>query len=193
MKFLFDLLPVIILFTGYFSGITAPALGLDKPIEFATALAMVVAALQMIWMLARRRKIDALQWISFGLIMVMGTATLVLHNAMFIKLKATVLSLVMASALLIGRYGLGKLPLKLLLGKELKLADIVWDKLMWAWVGFFVLQGGVNLYVALNYPEAVWVKFKLVLVIGFPLLFAVAQGLWLAKHMPQTNADSKES
>jgi intracellular septation protein len=193
MKFLFDLLPVFILFTGYFSGITAPALGLANPLEFATALAILVAVLQMVWMLARRHKVDTLQWISFGLIVVMGCATLVFHNALFIKLKVTALSIAIALAMLIGRYGMGKLPLKLLLGEGLglQLADAVWDKLMWVWIGFFCVQGGLNLYVALNYPEAIWVKFKLVLAIGMPIIFALIQAVWLARHMPQDEA--KES
>lgn len=192
MKFLFDLLPVIVLFSGYFSGITAPALGLGKPIEFATALAILVAVLQMVWMLARRHKVDVLQWISFVLIVVMGGATLIFHNPMFIKLKPTALTVVMAGALLIGRYGLGKSPLKLLLGKEIQLPDPLWDKLMWAWVLFFLVQGGLNLYVALYYPEAVWVKFKLVLVAGLPLAFAIGQAIWLSRHLP-TNAAHDQS
>lgn len=193
MKFLFDLLPVIVFFTGYVSGLSAPALGLAQPIEFATALAILIAVLQMVWMLGRRRKVDTLQWISFVLIVVMGGATLLLHNALFIKLKPTVLSAVMAGAMLVARYGMGKLPLKLLLGKELHLPDPLWDKLMWAWVGFFLFQGTVNLYVALSYPEAVWVKFKLVLVAGLPLVFAIGQAVWLSRHLPQGDAPSKES
>jgi intracellular septation protein len=74
----------------------------------------------------------------------------------------------------------------------MQLKDAVWDKLMWMWVVFFGVQGGLNLYVALNYPEAIWVKFKLALAIGMPLIFAVIQAIWLARYLPQDDA-AKES
>ena len=188
MKFLLDLLPVVVFFAGYASGHTLPALGLNKPIEFATSLAIVVSVLQMGWMLVRRHPIQVLQWISFGLIVVMGGATLLFHNPVFIYVKPTALWCAMAIAMLVSRFGMNVLPLKALMGKELTLPDVVWDKMMWAWIAFLVAQAVANLYVAFSYPEAVWVKYKLIASIAGPLVFIIGQSIWLARHLPATKS-----
>lgn len=184
MKFLFDMLPVIVFFIGYSSGQSLPALGLAKPIELATALAILVSVLQIVWLLIRGKKVEALQWISLGLIVVLGGATIILHNPTFIFWKPSALYWCMGSGLLIARYMSGKQPLKAIMGKEMELPGAVWDKLNWAWAVFFLLMGIVNLLVAYNFPEAVWVKFKLFGTLGFTLVFAVVQALWLARQLP---------
>jgi len=186
MKFLFDMLPVIVFFIGYSSGQSLPSLSLAKPIELATALAIAVSVLQIAWLLLRRKKVEPLQWISLALITVLGGATILLHNATFIFWKPSALYWCMGSGLLIARYFSGKQPLKSVMGKEMELPGAVWDKLNWAWAIFFLLMGIVNLLVAYNFPEAVWVKFKLFGTLGFTLLFAVAQALWLARQLPAT-------
>jgi intracellular septation protein len=193
MKFLFDLLPVIVFFLGYATGKTLPAYGINQPIEFATLLAIAVAVLQMAWVLLRRKKVDVLQWISFVLIIVAGGATLVSHNPKFILLKPTVLPIAMAIAMLVCRYKFNTPPLKALMGKELTLPESQWDKLMWAWVAFFLFQAIANLYVTQYFSQAFWVKYHLVSSIGLPLVFAVLQGVWLLRHLPRENTPSKEA
>ncbi|MBV8467576.1 MAG: septation protein IspZ [Burkholderiales bacterium] len=193
MKFLFDLLPVIVLFGGYATGKTLPAYGINQPIEFATLLAVSVSVLQMAWVLLRRRKIDALQWISFSLIILAGGATLIFHNDIFIRMKPTVLPAVMAIAMLVCRYKFNTPPLKALMGKELHLPEALWDKLMWAWVAFFLFQAVANFFVAQYFSQTIWVKYHFVSSIGLPLLFAVVQGAWLYRHLPRDNAPSEEA
>jgi intracellular septation protein len=46
--------------------------------------------------------------------------------------------------------------------------------------------GGINLYVAYHYPEAVWVNFKLFGVLGLTIVFALVQGFWLASKAPES-------
>ncbi|WP_269532378.1 septation protein A [Chitinimonas sp. BJYL2] len=192
MKFLFDLLPVIIFFAGYSSGLVFPEYGLNKPIEFATALAIAASVIQIGWLKLRGKPIEVMQWIGLGLIVVLGGLTLVLHSPAFIYWKPTAVNLALAGGLLITRFVLKKPPMALLLGKEMKLPEAMWDKLMWAWVGFFLLLAVVNLVVAFNFPEDIWVKFKLFGVLGMTFVFAIAQGLWLARHLPEDTA-AKES
>jgi intracellular septation protein len=60
----------------------------------------------------------------------------------------------------------------------------LWSKLNLTWSLFFLLLGAINLYVARNFSEAFWVDFKLFGVIGLTIVFAVAQGLWLASKAP---------
>lgn len=192
MKFLFDLLPVIVFFAGYSSGLAFPEYGLNKPIEFATALAIIVSVGQIAWLKLRGKKVEMMQWIGLALILILGGATLFFHSTTFIFWKPTALYIALAASLLVSRYGLKKPPMELLLGKELQLPGTVWDKLMWGWVAFFLLMAGLNLFVAFNFSESFWVKFKLFGVLGLTFIFAIAQGLWLNRHMPKAPADSQE-
>jgi intracellular septation protein len=50
-------------------------------------------------------------------------------------------------------------------------------------VVFFALMGGANLYVAYRFSENTWVNFKLFGGMGLMLVFVIAQGLFLARHM----------
>ena len=63
-----------------------------------------------------------------------------------------------------------------------------WHRLNLAWVIFFVLVGIANLYVAYNFSEPVWVNFKLFGLMGLTLVFVVAQGFYLARHMESQGA-----
>jgi intracellular septation protein len=53
------------------------------------------------------------------------------------------------------------------------------------WVGFFLFSGALNLYVAFSFSEATWVNFKLFGMMGLTLVFALAQGFWLARKTGQ--------
>jgi intracellular septation protein len=46
-------------------------------------------------------------------------------------------------------------------------------------------MGVLNLYVAYNFEEATWVKFKLVGGVGLMLLFVLAQAVFLARHVQE--------
>jgi len=46
-------------------------------------------------------------------------------------------------------------------------------------------MGCANLYVAFNYEEPTWVKFKLIGGTGLMLLFVVGQALFLARHIEE--------
>jgi intracellular septation protein len=59
----------------------------------------------------------------------------------------------------------------------------VWARLNLSWVAFFAFMGVANLYVAYNYPENTWVNFKLFGGMGLMLVFVVAQGMLLSRHV----------
>lgn len=172
MKFLFDLLPIIIFFAVY---------SLSRNIYFATAVAIGCNILQVVYMLLRRHKIEPLQWISLGLIILFGGATLLAHNPHFIMWKPTVLYWIMALGLIISQW-LGKNALRAIIGPHLKLPDSVWRILCFAWALFFLLIGALNLFVAYTFSENTWVNFKLFGVLGLLVVFAIAQSAFLAKY-----------
>jgi len=89
----------------------------------------------------------------------------------------------MGLALLVSQLAFGKNLLRLLLGQQLHLPPAVWQRLNWAWVAFFAAMGVLNLWVAYTFSTATWVNFKLFGALGLMLVFTVAQGLYLSRHL----------
>ena len=175
MKFLFDLFPVLCFFAVYWV----------SDIYTATSAAIVATIAQLAWLRIRRRKIDTMLWVSFGLIVVFGGLTLILQDKRFIMWKPTVLYWIFAVALAVSATMFRKNLIRAMLGKEIRLPDPIWARLNWSWVAFFVFMGFANLYVAFNFAEATWVQFKLIGGTGLMLAFVVAQALFLARHVQE--------
>ena len=175
MKFLFDLFPIILFFVAFkLWGIFT-----------ATAVAIVATLAQVAWVAFRHRKVDTMLWVSLGVIVVFGGATLVLHNQKFIQWKPTVLYWLFAIGLIVARYAFQKNLMEKMMGKQLTLPGMIWDRLNVAWALFFVALGVANLYVVANFSEAQWVNFKLFGTTGAMVVFIVAQSLWLAKYLKE--------
>jgi intracellular septation protein len=173
MKFFFDLLPVLAFFVAFqLAGIYV-----------ATAVAIATTFVQVAWLKLRGKRVDAMLWASFVIIVVFGGATLVLQDETFIKWKPTVLywllGAVLGGAPLVFRRNL----IRTMLSEQVRLPDPVWSRLNWSWAGFFVFMGGLNLYVAYNYSTDLWVNFKLFGGMGLMLVFVVVQALFLARHV----------
>ena len=179
MKLLFDFLPVILFFVAYKLA----------DIYIATGVAIVAAIAGIVWCLARREKVKPVQWIGLGFILVFGSATILLHDESLIKLKWTFFYGLMG-ALIIGAAALGKNPLKSILGSEIDLPAEAWQKLSYAWGGFFLLMGALNQYFAMTLSLDAWVKVKVFGGTGLSILFVIAQAFWLAKYIPDEPAAS---
>jgi len=175
MKFLFDLFPVILFFAAFKMA----------DIYVATAVAIGATFLQIGILALLRRKIDTMLWVSLGIIIVFGGATLVLHDETFIKWKPTVLYWLFAAALAGADLLLRRNLIRSMLGEQVRVPDPVWRKLNWSWVAFFAFMGAANLLVAFNFSTDQWVNFKLFGGTGLMLLFVVAQAAFLARHMQE--------
>jgi intracellular septation protein len=175
MKFLFDLLPVILFFVVFkFAGIYA-----------ATGVAIAATFAQIGWLKFRRRKVDTMMWVSLGIIVVFGGATLLLKDETFIKWKPTVLYWLFSATLLGGQLLLGKNLIRSVMGAQIVLPEPVWRKLTWSWAGFFAVMGAANLYVAFHFSTDTWVNFKLFGGMGLMLVFVVLQALYLSRYMQE--------
>jgi intracellular septation protein len=49
-------------------------------------------------------------------------------------------------------------------------------------------MGALNLYIAFEYSEEVWVNFKLFGSTGLLVVFVILQGIWLSRHMEHPEA-----
>ncbi len=179
MKFLFDLFPILLFFVAYkFLGIFA-----------ATWVAIAASVGQIAWLMLRRQKVDGMMWLSLGVIVVLGGATLISHNETFIKWKLTALYWLYALILFIGNALFNKNFIRLLLGAQMDLPDHIWRKLNMSWVVFFLFMGALNLYVAYTFSTDAWVNFKLFGSMALMAVFVVAQALVLNRHMETERRD----
>ena len=178
MKFLFDFFPVILFFIAFKL----------TNIFVATAVAVAATVVQVGYLLARGRKVDPALWVSLAVIVVFGGATLLFHDQTFIKWKPTILYWIFAVALLGGQFLFKRNLLRSFLGQQMELPETAWAGLVWAWSGFFAAMGVLNLLIAYNFSTEAWVNFKLFGGIGLMFLFVLAQGFFLAKHLPQKDS-----
>jgi len=172
MKTLLDFLPFV-LFFGAFK---------LYDIYIGTAVLMAATVVQMLLVYRLDGRLQVMQKITLGLVLVFGALTLLLHDERFIKWKPTVLYAAMAIALAVSLWVMHKNVLKLLLGSQLELPEAVWHRLNLAWMVYTAFMSALNAYVVLNYSTADWVSFK-VWGYVFPLTFLVAQGFYIAPHL----------
>lgn len=182
MKLLFDLFPLLLFFGAY----------KFADLYIATGVAMAASVLQIIWLVARHKKIEPMHWINLTIIVVFGGATLFLHNELFIKWKPTVLYWLFAVVLLGGQLIFKRNVLRSMLGAQIQLPDNIWTRLNVAWACFFAVVGCVNLYVAYNWPTETWVTFKVFGIFGLLLVFVILQSIYLGRHMQSSKESAAE-
>ncbi len=210
MKIFFDFLPLLLFFvvgkyadqnaewaarfaTEHFGFIVSGGVvGIkEAPALLATVVVILATALQITYLLVSRKKVDMMLWATFGLVVVLGGATIWFHNATFIKWKPSVLYWAMGLAFWISQAFFRKNLLQSLLGAQLQLPAPVWQRLNFAWIAFFGMLGLLNLYVAYTYSDSTWFTFKAFGVTGLMLVFMLAQGFYISKHMPAEPGSGK--
>ncbi|MCW8883842.1 MAG: septation protein A [Motiliproteus sp.] len=176
MKLLFDFLPIAIFFGVYkYTG----------DIIMATAVLIPATILQMAYTWFRTHKIEKMHLVTLGLVIVLGGATIAFQDKTFIQWKPTVVNWLFGVAFLISQY-VGQKPLvQRMMEANIELPDPIWHRLSWAWVGFFIVMGILNLAVAYTMSEEAWVNFKLFGMLGLTLIFVVLQGVYLTKHIKE--------
>jgi len=172
MKLFFDFLPILLFFVAYKT----------SGIYVATAVAIAASLTLVGYTWLRTRKVEPMQLVSLGLIVVFGGATLWLQNPLFIMWKPSILYILFAAAFLGSQFIGDKTLVERMMGSLMSAPQVIWRQVNIAWVSFFIALAVLNLYVAYNFDEATWVNFKLFGLMGITLVFMLAQGLWLGKH-----------
>ncbi len=152
-------------------------------IFISTAVLVItsIAALAISWM--RDRHIPKM--LAFGCIAVtfFGLLTLIFNDETFIKIKPTVIGLIIASALFIGVI-LGRNPLKYIIGEQMKVAlnDKAWRQITWLWIAMFITIALANEWAWRNLTTNQWVTFKTFGLTGISMGFAIAITVVMAKQ-----------
>jgi len=209
MKLLLDFLPILLFFGTYKYAeahkdwaavfatehfgfmVSGGMVGVQEaPVLLSTLVVIAATALQVAWLKALGKKIDTMLWVSLGLIVVLGGATVWFHNETFIKWKPSVLYWVMALALWASANLFGKDILRKMIGDQLKLPDPIWKRLTLLWCAFFAVMGVINILVAYNFSTDSWVNYKLFGGTGLMIIFMIGQGLYVSRHIEEEDADA---
>lgn len=172
IKLLLDFLPIALFFVAYkfFN------------LMIATQVAIAASLLQLIWLRISTGKVQKVNLISFLSILILGSATLLLKNEIFVKWKPTVVYWALAMGLFISQV-VGKKPIIQRLGEaSITLPEKIWRQLNICWISFFTGLGVINLYVVYNFSTTIWVNFKLFGTLGLTILFIILQSIYMAKH-----------
>ncbi|MCB1662432.1 MAG: septation protein A [Pseudomonadales bacterium] len=177
-KLLFDFFPIAIFFAIY---------KYTNDIVTATAILIPATVFQVIYAYWRTRKIEKMYLVTLFLVVTLGGATVILQDKVFIQWKPTVVNWLFAVAFLVSEFIGSKNILERMMGGQLELPKSIWSKLNYLWIGFFLLSGLVNIYVAFSghFTEEQWVNFKLFGMLGLTIVFVVLQGLYLSRHLSE--------
>jgi len=152
----------------------------------ATAVLMVamVALLAFDWL--RERRVPPMHALSAVLVLIFGSATLLLHNRLFIQWKPTVLLWLVSGAFVatfwIGERTLAQRFLQPALEGRLLVSDALWRRMNGWSAAFYALLGALNLAVAYGASERAWVYFKMFGLALLTFAFVALQLLWLTSR-----------
>ena len=187
MKFLYDFFPVVLFFVAYKT----------YDIFIATGVIIIASLIQVGFSWMKHRKIEKMHIVTLVLVLVLGGATILLHDENFIKWKPTVVNWLFA-AVFLGSHFIGKRTIiQRMLDSNISLPSPIWPRLNMLWTGFFIIMGVANLYVAFYFaPELtaqertdLWVDFKLFGMMGLTFVFVILQAIYLARYIQESDSD----
>jgi intracellular septation protein len=163
-------------------------------IYWATAALMLACVVQLFGHRLLAGRFKTMHLVTCGVVIVLGAATLLLHDRRFIQWKPTVLlgvaAMVFLGSLKIGRQPLVRRMLEGVFEDPLDVTPRAWATLTALWALWFALLAVANLYIARNFAESVWVNFKVFGISIAMLIFMIPQVIWLSsktKTMVATN------
>ena len=171
LKLLLEMGPLVLFFLVYSKfGIFAGT---------GALMAATIVALAATYSLTKH--LPVMPMVTAAMVVIFGGATLLLHDATFVKMKATIVYLLFAAALL-GGLVFGKALLSVAFDSVMNLTEEGWRKLTLRWGLFFVAMAAVNEFVWRTQPEDFWVKFKVFGFVPLTILFAISQTPLMLKH-----------
>ncbi|MFT6733657.1 MAG: intracellular septation protein [Polaribacter sp.] len=189
MKLFLDFFPIAI-FVGVYSWSADP-----NPMYPAVQALMVATVIQNIATRLITGKFEKLHLWTLVITLIFGTMTLVFRDPAFIFWKASILVWATSLVFLYRQFILKKILLKELFSKaideDVQVPEVIWSKLNIMWSTAYFLFGFLNIYIAYEYSEAFWVKFKLFGLMGLNLVLLGYILYKIFPYMPMEEAGSK--
>ncbi|RYG68797.1 septation protein IspZ [bacterium] len=172
-KLLLDLGPLL----GFFLVYTT-----TKNVFLATGLFMAFTLVAMVASRLTSGRVSPMLWFSGAMVLVLGGATIILHDETFIKVKPTLYYAIVSSILFFGLWS-GRPTLKLVLGAAYPgLNERGWRLLTRNWALFFIVLGVANEIVWRHSTTDFWLGYKLWGSLPATILFALANVPMLIRH-----------
>ena len=124
---------------------------ITKDLMLAVGLGVGLGIAQIAWMKARGQRIDTMQWLSIGLVVVSGIATMLTSDARFVMLKPTVIYCIVGAYMLKPGWMTRYLPP---IAVHL-VPDLAWT-FGFVWAGLMFLSAALNIALALTLDPVSW-------------------------------------
>ena len=183
MKFLLDFFPVVFFFITYKVGKNYT----DEvnSIIIATAVLMVSTVIQISITWYKHRKIENMHIIVLALALVFGGATIYFRDEQFLIWKVSIANWLFA-VIIFGSHFIGHTPvIKRMMQKTIELPEVIWNRVSYMAIVFFIALGFLNLFVAEVVDFDTWVDFKLFGLLGLNFLFIILVTLYLSRHIKE--------
>jgi intracellular septation protein len=174
LKFITDFGPLLIFFTVYYKSGNNLSVAIP-PLIIATLIAVLISYVI-------ERKIPYLPLIGGIIISVFGGLTLYFNNPIFLYMKPTIINIIFALGLFVGKNILNKNLLKYFFQTAFQVDEIGWDKLNNRWMLFFIFLALVNELVWRTQTEVFWVNFKVWGILPLTFIFTAFQIPLINKH-----------
>ena len=174
LKFIADFGPLLIFFTVYYKSENNLSVAIP-PLIIATIIAVGV-----IYFL--EKKIPYIPLIGGIVISLFGGLTLYFNNPVFLYMKPTIINVIFALTLIIGKTFFNKNFLEFFFKTAFQLDELGWSKLNNRWAYFFIFLAILNELVWRTQPETTWVNFKVWGILPLTFIFTAMQLPMINKH-----------
>jgi intracellular septation protein len=154
----------------------------ETPLIWASGVLAVASVVALVVGLVAEKRIAWLALVTAVLGIPFAVLTVVFKNPVFIKIKMTLIDALIGGVLL-GGLALKKQPLKALLADTLKLKDEAWPRLTLYYALFYLAMAAGNEIIWRTQTDGVWVTWKMVSMVGGPVLFSILMLPFMMKNM----------
>ena len=174
-KMLFDFGPLLLFFgTNYIYS--------DLMLSVKVLVAATLVSLALSWHFDRQ--ISLMAAVGCAALVFFAGLTLYFDNELFIKIKPTVVTLLLAALIAGGRL-LGRNPLAAIIGKQINLTAQGWRAISWLWVAMFMTSAIANEVAWRSLSTDDWITFKVFGLTGISFFFFAFSVPILQKYQRQ--------
>jgi len=174
LKFICDFCPLLIFFLVYKTSST-------NPIVMATIGLVVTTFIALMINYILTKEVAKMPLFSALVLVIFGSLTIFSGNEIFIKIKPTLINLLLAIILLFG-YFKKKPLLKAILGSVFEIEDKIWLELSKRWAIFFIFLAILNEIIWRNFSTDFWIQFKVFGILPISILFTCLQTPYILKN-----------
>jgi intracellular septation protein len=124
-------------------------------VVLSTSVGIATGVVQFLWLRFRGTRIELMQWASLALVIVLGSATILTHDARFMMIKPSIAGFAIASVML--KRGWQNRYLPLIVQENVSSGFLIgWG---YVWSALYFALAAANLFVAFVFGRHIWEAF----------------------------------